>query len=224
MRFPVRRLLLAAGLALPHPAPAQRAPLVTRVPAARLGDDPPVHEAWPQRDLLPGARFNAAVQSPDGYLWLATSKGLLRFDGARAVRAMPPFFDSLPNPEVLTVYLGRHGAIWAGTARAGVFRLLNGAYTRWTTAQGLPSDEVHAVYQDSAGRTWIGTQRGLCRVDGAACRPVGPPNVSVLALGADWDCRLLVGSYGLFRLDGDRFDQVPGLAPVLYRVIRIRTG
>ncbi|MDE3172954.1 MAG: response regulator, partial [Gemmatimonadota bacterium] len=195
-----------------------------RVAAARLGDQPPVHDAWPQRDLLPGARFNSGVQSADGYLWLATSSGLLRFDGARAERMDPPFLDSARTPEVLGVTQTRDHAIWAGAAHAGAFRVLNGVVTRWTTAQGLPSDEVHVIYQDGTGTVWIGTQGGLCRVDGAACRPVGPPGVSVLALGSDWNGRLLVGSYGLFRLDGDQFDQIPGLAPVLYRVNRICTS
>ncbi|MDE3126978.1 MAG: response regulator [Gemmatimonadota bacterium] len=219
-----RALLAAIALAIPISGRAQAARAVERAPAAPLGNEPPVHDAWPQRDLLPGARFNQAVQSADGYLWLATTKGLLRFDGARAVPMNPPFLDSARTPEVLTVVETRDRGLWAGTANAGAFRLMNGAVTRWTTANGLPSDEVHAVYQDSSGALWIGTQRGLCRVEGAACRPVGPPGVSVLALGADWDGRLLVGGFGLFRLRGDTLDQVAGLPPVLYRVNRISTS
>ncbi len=226
MRIPHRRRVLAVALALglPSAGRAQRAPGVERIAAARLDAQAPVHDAWPQRDLLPGARFLGGIQSADGYLWLATTNGLLRFDGARAVRMDPPFLDSARGPDVLTVIQARDRALWAGTAHAGAFRMLDGVVTRWTTAQGLPSDEVHVIYQDSAGRVWVGTQLGLCRIEGDACRPVGPAGMSVLALGADWDGRLLVGSYGLFRLDGDQFEQIAGLPPVRFRVNRICTS
>src|SRR5208283_3450943 len=49
------------------------------------------HRAWTDRDgLLPGAVY-AITQTPDGYLWLGTQSGVVRFDGVRAVPLPLPF-------------------------------------------------------------------------------------------------------------------------------------
>ena len=219
--MPIRRWTIALALGFTARANAQLSAASRHSPVPSAENQPPVHEAWAQRDLLPGAQIGMAVQSADGYLWLATTKGLLRFDGERALRMDPPAMDSLPSPWVLALTTSRDGALWAGTARGGVFRLFHGTYTRWTTAQGLPTDQVNAIYQDPAGTVWIGTQAGLCRIDGSRCTRVGQRGIPALALGADWDGRLLVGSYGLFRLAGDSLVTIPQLTPSLFRINRI---
>jgi len=215
-------VVAALGLAAGPAARAQQPTAGREFPAAR--DQGPVHEAWTQRDLVPGAQVNAAVQADDGYLWLATTVGLLRFDGARATRMDPPALDSLPSRSVLSLLKARDGAIWAGTAHGGLFRLAGDTVTHWTTAQGLPSNLVPALFQDSTGTMWVGTASGLCRMDAGRCRRVGPPGFRALALGTDWSGRLLVGSYGLFRLVGDSLAALPVLTPTLYRVTRITRG
>ena len=42
-----------------------------------------VHDAWAKREGLPVASVTDLAQDHDGYLWLATPAGLLRFDGLR---------------------------------------------------------------------------------------------------------------------------------------------
>src|ERR1700751_3268410 len=55
------------------------------------------HTAWKVRDgFAKGAIFSIA-QTPDGYLWLGTDFGLLRFDGVRAVPWQPPGSELLPS-------------------------------------------------------------------------------------------------------------------------------
>ena len=43
------------------------------------------HTAWKIRDGFFKGAILAIAQTPDGYLWLGTEFGLLRFDGVRAV-------------------------------------------------------------------------------------------------------------------------------------------
>ena len=43
------------------------------------------HTAWKVRDGFAKGVIYAIAQTPDGYLWLGTEFGLLRFDGVRAV-------------------------------------------------------------------------------------------------------------------------------------------
>lgn len=209
--------LLAAGSAR-----AQTAVSSHGFPSAR--DQGPVHEEWYQRDLVPGAQVLATVQDNQGYLWLATSEGLLRFDGSRARRVRAPALDSLAAPFVLTLLKTRDGAIWAGMRRGGLFRVAGDTVVHWSTANGLPSSQVNSLLQDSTGVVWVATEAGLCRIDGPRCRPVGPPGFRALRLGTDWQGRLLVGSYGLYRLRDSVLVRMPILAPSLYRITGITHG
>ncbi len=212
--------LVACCSALAATAGAQTLSNGRPLPSAR--DQGPVHEAWFQRDLKPGAQVIGAVQGDDGYLWLATSSGLLRFDGARVMHVQA--LDSLTGPYVMRLLKARDGAIWAGTRRRGLFRIAGDSVARWTTEQGLPSPQVNALFEDSSGTMWVATEAGLCRIREARCEPVGPPGFRALAVGAGWDGRLLVGSYGLFELRRDSLVPVPVLNSALYRITRITRG
>ena len=46
------------------------------------------HRSWSAKDGVPPVR--ALAQTADGYLWLGTLSGLMRFDGVRFVRWQPP--------------------------------------------------------------------------------------------------------------------------------------
>ena len=220
--IPRARWLAAACCTLAAGAGAQTQSNGRSLPSAR--DQGPVHEAWFQRDLKPGARVISAVQGKDGYLWLATSAGLLRFDGDRVSRVRAPALDSLTEPYVMRIVSARDGAVWAGTRRRGLFRIMGDSVTHWTTEQGLPTEQVNALFEDPTGTMWVGTETGLCRISGPRCSPVGQPGFRALALGAGWDGRLLVGSYGLFELRGDSLVPLPVLNPALYRITRITPG
>jgi ligand-binding sensor domain-containing protein len=43
--------------------------------------------------------INAIAQTPDGYLWLGTEFGLIRFDGVRPVTWQPPAGQRLPSSD-----------------------------------------------------------------------------------------------------------------------------
>src|SRR2546428_8878199 len=48
------------------------------------------HTSWKIRDGFTKGIISSIAQTPDGYLWLGTEFGLLRFDGARSVSWQPP--------------------------------------------------------------------------------------------------------------------------------------
>src|SRR5215831_11100951 len=73
------------------------------------------HTAWKVRDgFVRGAIF-AIAQTPDGYLWLGTESGLVRFDGVRAVPWQPPGGERLPGNFVNVLLVARDGTLWIGT-------------------------------------------------------------------------------------------------------------
>src|SRR5258706_1453881 len=73
------------------------------------------HTAWRAREGFSKGAINAIAQTPDGYLWLGTEFGLLRFDGVRNVAWQPPPGQHLPSNLVFSLFVGLDGPLWIGT-------------------------------------------------------------------------------------------------------------
>lgn len=137
-----------------------------------------LHDVWQTRDGLPQNTITAIAQTPDGYLWLGTREGLIRFDGVRFT-----VFDSTTTPEitqdqVLSLLADRKGRLWIGTWGGGLIRLEGGRFTRFTSEDGLPGDLISALFEDREGRLWVGTDgAGLARAEsGTSSNPeMGKP-------------------------------------------------
>src|SRR5580700_12321717 len=70
---------------------------------------------WQTQDGLPENTVQAFAQTPDHYLWIGTSGGLVRFDGAKFV-----VFDRENTPEIrensiFCLAVSHDGSLWAGT-------------------------------------------------------------------------------------------------------------
>ena len=180
-------------------------------PVTALGPDKAmtqyVHDVWQTDDGLPQNTVQAIAQTPDGYLWLGTRDGLVRFDGVRFT-----VFDTDNAPEighdfVLSLLTDARGRLWVGTAGGGLARYENGRFTRFTEAEGLPSSQVSALYEDRRGRLWVGTDGGgLVRLEGdpflsEASR--GALGNRIRALAGDAESLWVGTEAGLARLDDD---------------------
>src|SRR5215468_7185437 len=75
------------------------------------------HTAWKVRDGFAKGEITAIAQTPDGYLWLGTEFGLLRFDGVRAVPWQPPRGEQLPSGFIFRLLGARDGTLWIGTLK-----------------------------------------------------------------------------------------------------------
>jgi ligand-binding sensor domain-containing protein len=73
------------------------------------------HTSWKVSEGLSKGLIRAITQTADGYLWLGTEFGLLRFDGVRAVPWEPPAGQHLPNSDIRSVQGARDGRLWVGT-------------------------------------------------------------------------------------------------------------
>src|SRR6266699_4739298 len=75
------------------------------------------HTSWKVRDGFAKGQINSIAQTPDGYLWLGTGFGLLRFDGVRAVPLEPPRGEQLPSNFVVSMLVAHDGTLWIGTLK-----------------------------------------------------------------------------------------------------------
>ena len=57
----------------------------------------------------------AIAQTPDGYLWVGTAAGLLRFDGVRTVAWTELGYPPLPAPNVTSLLAAGDRTLWIGT-------------------------------------------------------------------------------------------------------------
>ncbi len=144
--------------------------LLSTVPIQALAPDKAVDQyqldAWGANDGLPNSSVWAILQTADGYLWLATYPGLVRFDGVRFTVFNAGNTPAMTNDTIYDLAEGPDGSIWVGTYGGGLIRLRDGEWTRYTTRDGLLDDRVWVLEQSRDGSLWIGTESGLARLRG----------------------------------------------------------
>jgi ligand-binding sensor domain-containing protein len=93
------------------------------------------HTAWRIREGFAKGAIYSIAQTPDGYLWLGTEFGVLRFDGASAVPWQPPQGQNLPSTQILSPLASRDGTLWIGTSK-GLASWKNGKLTQYSELAG----------------------------------------------------------------------------------------
>lgn len=158
---------------------------------------------WGQKDGLPSAVIWAAVQDLEGYLWLGTNTGLVRFDGVRFTEWQSLGETPLLEIPIRALTVSRDGTLWVGYAEpGGVSRIVGGQVTHYGPAQGLPEGLVSMLFEDPSGNIWAGTREGLATIRGSRWEHRGPglPDGPAHSAHVDTDGNLLVGTAdGVFR-------------------------
>lgn len=161
------------------------------------------HTGWTYRNgPLPGAVY-AITQTPDGYLWLGTQSGVVRFDGVRAVPLPVEAGQQSPSSAVAALLTSRDGTLWIGTLD-GLLSWKNGHITEYPT---LARHTVVALLEDRTGTIWAGGIAGptgtLCAIHGGSTTCYGDDGslgTVVVSLYEDSEGSLWVGAgTGLWR-------------------------
>lgn len=126
------------------------------------------HTAWRIQDGLIDSPV-AITQTADGYIWIGTREGLVRFDGVSFDLWSPPKGQSLPS-RGLSFLLGTgDGSLWIGTT-GGLSRLKDGQLQTYTNEPGRSG--ITAIIQDHAGTIWA-TRYRVPKGEGPLCRVAG---------------------------------------------------
>jgi ligand-binding sensor domain-containing protein len=110
----------------------------------------------------------AIAQTTDGYLWIGTQAGLLRFDGVRFVPWKAAGGNELSSPRITALLGARDGSLWIGTD-SGLSHLVDGKLIQYPDRPG----GVPSIMQRADGEIWFSlyqavgeTGWGICKVFG----------------------------------------------------------
>ncbi len=194
------------------------------------------HTAWTIRDGFFKGAISSIAQTPDGYLWLGTESGLLRFDGVRAVPWQLPASERLPSSFIRRLLAARDGRLWIGTEE-GLASWKDGKLTRYREFAG----QVRPLLEDRQGTVWVAEGNGvaaarLCSMQSGGTHCYGEDGSfgrQVTALYEDSRGNLWAGAFtGLFRLKPapPKFYPMPDLVEALIEgddgklLIDVRSG
>ena len=126
------------------------------------------HTVWTHKDGIPSAFIYSIAQTRDGYLWLATTDGLVRFDGVRFVHWRPKTGHTALLGVVRSLCATRDGSLWIGTAAGLVGHLRGDDLTTFSVGA-----QVAAIFEDRDGTLWVATENNLLRFRAATQELMG---------------------------------------------------
>ena len=138
---------------------------------------------------LPDTQVNAIAQTPDGYLWLGTRRGIARYDGLNFELFSPENTPALATPQIngVDVFDG-DDRLWIETARGLVVRE-KGTFRR-IAADQIPLENTWSVLRDRRGRVWVAGSFGVRVGDGQHFTAVPGVQAYVYALAEDASGRI----------------------------------
>jgi ligand-binding sensor domain-containing protein/signal transduction histidine kinase len=169
---------------------------------------------WRSQDGLPENVVQSLVQDRDGYLWVGTTGGLTRFDGAQFTPFNGGAAQTLPVNSIYCLLMARDGTIWAGTDGGGLLHIAGSRVIKTFAApDGLTDAFVHSIYEDSIGRLWVGTAGGLFLMEGERLVRADPPGTlevtDVQAIAEDRLHHILAGGSRLIALGTGQVREIP---------------
>jgi len=160
--------------------------------------------SWQAQNGLPGETVQAFAQTPDGFLWVGTSDGLFRFDGANFTLFSHENTPLMRENSVFCLLAGRDGHLWIGTDGGGLLEMHDGSFKAYTPADGLTDGFIRALFEDRSGTLWVATDSGLFQVkDSKVTRADDRPEMPATAfhgLFEDHTGRIWAGASRLYAI------------------------
>ena len=119
--------------------------------------------------MFGGAPVSIA-QTKDGYVWIGTRSGLVRFDGVRFVPFVVSEGEGLRSPRVMALQADRDGSLWIGTG-ADLEHWTQGKLVHYPADRGYNAGYILGIRQAHDGAVWV-TRARTSDQEGAFCKVV----------------------------------------------------
>ena len=149
---------------------------------------------------LPTSEANAIAETDEGFIWIGSYSGLIRYDGNTFER-----IDSTTGiTSVVSLCVDSKNRLWIGTNDNGVAVMEKGEYKHYSDVEGLKSSSIRSIAEDPEGNIFIATTHGLGMVDAdLVLHPLDEPQIN-----EEYICELRRGVDGVIygeTMDGDIF-------------------
>ena len=131
-------------------------------------EEPPnwLYRAWQTDDGLPDNNVTGVVQTEDGFLWVATLGGLMRFDGIQFEEFSLTHLPKVPNRNVRAMHLDRRKRLWLALDRGVIVRIDKAGIRVFGQQDGAMDIQVKTVAEDREGGVWFTDGMELLRILG----------------------------------------------------------
>jgi diguanylate cyclase (GGDEF)-like protein len=164
--------------------------------------------SWSSQSGLSQKSVMGVTQTSDGYIWLGTEEGLVRYDGLSFRTYDERNSPGLPDRLIRSLAAGRDGGLWVGT-RSGLAHYQNGVFSSLVKETAF-SDDIYDLYESSDGSIWFSSDQGLHRFQHGRSRVYttadGLPDNRITTIAQGSDGSIWAGTRaGLVRFAGERF-------------------
>jgi signal transduction histidine kinase/ligand-binding sensor domain-containing protein len=138
-------------------------------------DSPPswLYRSWHTDEGLPDNSVTGLAQTSDGYVWVGTLGGLLRFNGKDFTDIPLPRLGKASNRVVRSVYRDRQDRLWLGMERGHVLCLDAETIHLYGPDDGLPSHMPQSISEDNQGNLWLAYAYAIARIREGKCETFG---------------------------------------------------
>jgi signal transduction histidine kinase/CheY-like chemotaxis protein/ligand-binding sensor domain-containing protein len=119
-----------------------------------------VTQTWTIEDGLPQNSITAIEQTKDGFIWLGSRDGLIRFDGENFKTFNSTNTPVFTSDDIWTLLTDSKGNLWIGTHEGGLIKYNDGKFQVFTVRDGLSDNSIWKLYEDHEGDLWVGTGGG----------------------------------------------------------------
>ncbi|MBQ7676651.1 MAG: histidine kinase, partial [Lachnospiraceae bacterium] len=144
---------------------------------------------------MPTSEANVIAQTTDGFIWIGSYSGLIRYDGSTFDR----YAASTGIASVVSMFVDSKGQLWVGTNDSGVALVRGNDISMLSRAEGVPSSSVRSIAEDGAGNILFGTTQGMVYYDGETVHAYEDPRIST-----DYVCELRTDARGI--VYGETYD------------------
>ena len=110
---------------------------------------------------LPTSEANAIAQTSEGFIWIGSYSGLIRYDGNTFER-----FDSTTGiTSVMSLFVDSQDRLWIGTNDNGAAVMQRGELKFFNKDDGLQSSAIRSIAEDAQGNIYLGSTNGIAIVD-----------------------------------------------------------
>lgn len=110
---------------------------------------------WTADSGLPQNSVRGIVQTPDGYIWVATLNGVARFDGIRFTVFNKSNTPGISSNRIVAMVKGAGGDLWLASEDNNLIRYHEGRFSVLDEATGIRPHSVNALTSDAHDAVWV---------------------------------------------------------------------